>query len=155
METVLFFPQVAKASPMMPGVANDDSVFLNQGGILVTKTRFVAHGQTFALANISSVSKIVIPASKSGPLVAFALAGILMVIGEGLREASAAMACVTMMALGLLLLAAAVYALIKRRDTYAVVLGTAGGEVKTCLSPDAGFILRVVAALNEAIVSRG
>ena len=37
-----------------------------EGGIVVTKTRFVADGQTYALANITSVKAVMIPASRNG-----------------------------------------------------------------------------------------
>jgi hypothetical protein len=37
----------------------------------------------------------------------------------------------------------------------AVILSTAGSEMKTCISQNWTFISRVVAALNEAIVARG
>ena len=46
-----------------------DTVFLNEGGITVTKTRFVARAQTFALAGITSVQAVKVPPSRTGPLV--------------------------------------------------------------------------------------
>jgi hypothetical protein len=42
-------------------MSDNDDVFLNEGGILITKTRFVSGAQTFALANISSVRGVEIP----------------------------------------------------------------------------------------------
>jgi hypothetical protein len=57
--------------------------------------------------------------------------------------------------IGAALTALAIFMLAKQKPSYAVVLTTAGGEIKTCHSRDGDFILRVVAALNDAIVARG
>jgi Family of unknown function (DUF6232) len=57
--------------------------------------------------------------------------------------------------LGLLFTCFGIYALKRAKGSYAVILNTAGSEMKTCISQDRDFVLRVVSALNEAIVARG
>ena len=39
----------------------DDKVFLKDSNVLVTQSRFVAGGKTYAMRNISSVTKYKIP----------------------------------------------------------------------------------------------
>lgn len=58
---------------------------------------------------------------------------------------------------GLIFIGAAValWMLNKTKITGTVVLSTSGGEVKALTSEDTGFIQRIVAALNDAIIHRG
>jgi hypothetical protein len=169
---VLIVPPLAPVAPVKPPppiLIQGDVTFLNEPGIVVTKTRFMVHAQTFALANISSVSSRRIPARTGGFVLLFAVGALLALVGVGLVAAgfrpeeqtaveqvtAELMGGVIMAFIGLGLSIMAIMYIRNAKDSFAVVLNTAGGEVKTCHSKDADFILRIVNALNDAIVSRG
>jgi hypothetical protein len=161
METLLYIPQGAPPTIQSPpplSTAQGEECFLNEGGITVTKTRFMVHGQTYALANITSVSAAKIPAKRGGAqffLVVGILASALGVLAIAMGDSDVRGAALFLVAVGLVIAGVAIIALRGLKDTYAVILNTAGSEMKTCVSRDPGFISRVVAALNEAIVARG
>jgi hypothetical protein len=168
METQLYIPQAPPAPPQAPppipapppriATSPGDAVFLDEGGILVSKTRFMVHSQTFALANITSVKVGKIPPSVGqfvmGLLIGLALALFGVAICAG-GERDSLVLGVALAVGGLLLAGFALFMMMKAKPSYAVVLSTAGGELKTCISKNPDFILRVVGALNEAIVARG
>ncbi len=122
------------------GSMTDEKVFLSEAGVLVSKTRFSYGGQTYAMANVTSVRE-----ARAGMLAALLLSvvGVLMIIsGDG-----------AVRILGVLLLVAGVLLLVFR-NTY-VVLHTAGGEQRALSSRNKKFVEKVIAAVNEAIIHRG
>ena len=161
METLLYVPQspppIIQSAPPV-SAAQDEAVFLSEGGITVTKTRFMVRGQTYALANITSVSAATIPPKRGGIVGLIVLGGFLGLLGYGLTSGGSAdqrSGGIFFLILGIILIGVGIVFLKVLKDSYAVVLNTAGSEMKTCISKDGGFIFRVVAALNEAIVARG
>ena len=153
--TVLLVPQVP-TPPLPEPTCYGEPVFFDQVGIVVTKTRFMAQGQTFAIANITSVSALTIPSPVgwwSLPLVFGVLLPLIPAAGYSAGEFSRSL--LVPLVLGFALLLIAVWGLATRKPSYVVVLQAAGGEIKTCQNEDMDLILRVVAALNEAIVARG
>lgn len=131
----------------------EDQIFLHERGITVTKTRFMADNQTFALANITSVTPVEITASLGWP-VALVMIGVLVLL-LAVSSGGPSSGVLLYGVIGSVVFAGGVFLLIKRKSTFVVMLSTAGGEVKACQSRDGDFILRIVAALNEAIVARG
>jgi hypothetical protein len=161
METLLYIPPSAPPivqSPPLVGTAQREAVILSEGGITVTKTRFMVRGQTYALANITSVSAATIPPRRGGVIALLLLGGLLSLIGFGTmsdRGPESRLAGIILLILGLILAGVGLFVFKVQKDSYAVVLNTAGSEMRTSISRDGDFILRVVAALNEAIVARG
>jgi hypothetical protein len=132
-ETAAVAPPVAKAT-------SEEAPFFQEGGIIVTKTRFIIGAQTFTMANITSVKGVEISANRWPP-------SVLLLIGAAI--------CATNFFIGIPMAAAGLLWLIRQEPTFAVVLTTAGGEVKACSSDDSADMRRVIDALNEAIVARG
>lgn len=163
METLLFVPHGPR--PAAPPVhspapvieAQGEDVFLNEGGITATKTRFMVRGQTYAIANATFVSGATIPVKRGGVVILILFGGLLMLLGGLLLggDSDTRPLAVVFLALGLTLTGVGVFVLTSLKDSYAVILNTAGSEMRTCISEDSRFISRVVAALNEAVVSRG
>jgi hypothetical protein len=117
--------------------AQTDVPFFSEGGIAVTKTRFMVTGQTFAMAGVTSVRAIEIRPKRSGPI-------ILLIFGLLLAA----------LLVGIPIVIAAIIWLCLQKPTFAVVLTTAGGEVTAHSTRDRGFIMRLVEALNQVIVAR-
>lgn len=158
METTLY-ARAGASSPIKrvaPPASGSDEVFLSEGGIVVSKTRFVAGVQTFALANITSVTPVQLP-PRRGKWAVLLIVGLLVALfGISLindDESKAGGAFV--ITFGGAMFLGAIFGIFTARPSYAVFLNTAGGEMKTCHSRDGTFVQRVVAALNQAIVARG
>lgn len=118
----------------------EDVVFLDEGGVKVTKTRFITFGKTQALGGITSVSTLVRNPKRLGPI-------ILILIG---------MALVAMAPpVGFLAIVLGVVWLILQKKIYIIQLESASGVSDALESKDRDFIFRVADALNDAIVLRG
>ena len=115
----------------------EERTFLNEGGCQVTNARFTTGGQTYAMANVTSVKSA--QGSITGAML-FLLIGVCCVLAQAWVGVA-----VFFVAGGLL---------IYFRRTH-VVLHTAGAEQRALSSTDSKFIARVIGAVNDAIVHRG
>jgi len=122
----------------------EEQVFLNEGGVTVTNARFIVPSQTYAMSGITSVKTYEKTPSRNGPLILIII-GVLMALG-GKQEAIGAVVFVLVLA---------VVWWIFQKIEYQVRLSTASGEATALKSKDADWIIRVVNALNEAIIHRG
>jgi hypothetical protein len=125
--------------------ADGEEGFLNQGGITVTKTRFMVHGQTYALANITSVSAATIPASRGSAIVIILFGVLLILIGISIfiwGTPDGPAPGVFSLILGLIVMGLGVFDFKRMKDSYAVILNTAGSEMRTCISKDASFYFK-------------
>lgn len=119
----------------------DEKVFLSEEGVVVSNSRFTHGGQTYAMANVTSVRP-----ARAGMAwgILMAIVGLFMTIGGGGGGATAA---------GVALLVVGILLVVFR--TAFVVLHTAGGEQRALSSRNVKFVEKVVAAVNEAIIHRG
>ncbi len=126
---------------------NEERVFLNEGGTVVSISRIILSGITYATANITSVSKRKIPARPGCAIavIAFGGFGLLMSFTEGFTEL---VASVVVLAVGILW-----YRSLK--PSYLIVFASSSGESEAMKSTDEALIDRVVGAVNQAIISRG
>jgi len=114
-------------------------------GVTITTSRAMLGSTTYAVPNITSVRQEV---QRSG-------AGCLMVVaGVGLFLSIHALFRGTFWGYVSLLvgMGAAVLAYLRWRPTFWIVIGTAGAESRTISSKDGQWIIRVAAALNEAMI---
>lgn len=123
-------------------MAENEKVYFEEGDVTVTKARFIVPGQTYAMSGITSVK-----AGFDQPLKGPAILGGIGVIGMFSGEVGAIIIC-------LLLVAGAILWFIKGKK-HIVILSSASGEAEALSSTNAGFIGRIIAALNDAIVGRG
>ena len=134
-------PADAPRTPVAPSPnRQDDEVFFSEGGILVSKTRFVVDSQIFALAGITSVRGVETPPNRTFPIILLLLGAVSFVVSVWLAAA---------------LLILSIAWLLLQKAAFTIVLTTASGEVKVYKSNDSAFILRIVRAVTEAIVARG
>jgi Family of unknown function (DUF6232) len=117
----------------------EERVFLSEEGVVVSNARFSHGGQTYAMANITSVK---------GTRDGVGLWPLALIIGLFILPAGGGT-----MVFGLLMVALAIAA-IWLRSSY-VVLHTSGGEQRALSSRNRDFVAKVVGALNEAIIHRG
>lgn len=120
--------------------------FFNEDGVVVTNSRFMVGGQTYAMRNITSVKAVKHDPSFGRPL---------FVGGAGILTAFSGFSngAPTVGAIGLLLFVIALVIIFRSKPTYAVVLTTSGGEVRAVENPRKAFVMSIVSALNDSIIS--
>ena len=115
--------------------------FFNSHGVRVTNARFVTPGETFAMRNITSVSKLRENPSRGLPII-LALIGLVLLAYDSVG-------------LGLVFCGAGIGLLIVMKPVFYVRLASSSGESKALKDPDESFIDSVIGALNDSIVHRG
>lgn len=122
----------------------EESVFFEQGGVKVTNARFVVRGQTYAMNGVTSVKSSTTPPDRKGPLILIGIGLVVLLAADGAGKL-----------LGLILAGAGGWLFMRQKDTHAVFLSSASGEVQALVDQDANYIGGVIAALNDALVHRG
>jgi hypothetical protein len=118
----------------------DEQVVLEEGNVKVTNSRFMVAGQTYAMNGVTSVEQFVQKPARVLPIM-IGIFGVCALAGS--------------VVFGAILIAAAVAIWVIQKKTFSVLLSTASGKARALTSKDEQYISRVVAALNNAIISRG
>lgn len=118
-------------------MTQEEKVYLDEGGVIVTSARFVVPGQTYAMSGITSVKGV----SKS-TLVASVIIGLFGLV-----------IAVSSSYVGALIIGVAVLWFFQSK--HIVMLTTASGESEALSSRDQKRITRIIEALNNAIIGRG
>ena len=134
----------------------EEETFYFDHVVIVTKTRFIdANDETFPISGITSVRLAEESPSSAGPVSAFIVAGVFLLVGipaimGGATKlgVAACAACIFYVWLG-------VRAWIKLAPTYSVAIRTAEGERKTCQTGSRNYAQGIIDALNQALTARG
>ena len=130
-------------------VQQAETKFYDEGGVLITNARAVLGGTTYPLANITSVG-IGVQSPSGAPAFVLIILGLLFFLFTGVSIQNVAGLIVMALGVGI-----GIMILRSNRDSYYVKLGTAGGEQRALSGRDKATVEKIVAALNEAIISRG
>lgn len=133
---------------------SEENVFLDDGQMFVSNSRVVLSGTTYSTANITSVKKYDIPAKKGGPHAVIVL-GVLALFGGFIKFSESFLTGLSGVLLAGGFLVLGIIWSKSRRWEYLVILTSASSEAEALRSQDEAIIDRVVAAVSEAIVSRG
>ena len=131
----------------------EEITYVNEKGIVVTNSRAVFNGKTYALSNISKVS---LEKAKLSLIEAIAqvilFIGFIMCVGIGLITGIFWITLLGIMCLGFWILYR-----VANSKIFAVLLGTSGSmfDEEVFRSNDHEFMQKVVDAINKAIVNRG
>lgn len=117
-----------------------EQTFFQHEDVLVTNTRFVNSGQTYAMSNVTSVKGFEQKPKRFWGIV-------ILVIGLGIGT--------DFLLPGLLIAAPAAYYLYKQKTKFHVMLATASGEVSALSTYQREYLDKVVSAVNQAIIARG
>lgn len=126
----------------------EEKVFFENVNNKVTNARFITHGETYALAGLTSVKMTETPSKFKG-LVIFAGLFLILVGLANMSENSLG---------GFIILGIAAFLIwlsFKMKPTYSVVTVNAGGTIQALSSKDFNLINDIVNAINDAIVHRG
>ena len=122
----------------------EEKVFFAQGPVSVSNSRFIVHGQTYAMNGVTSVRQAVNNPSRFWPLVLGFFDLIIMLGGSA-----------GAIIFGGLLLGLAIYWWTRQKPDWIVVLSSSSGETRALSSKDRVFIDGVIQALNDSIIHRG
>ena len=138
--------------------AGQETIYLQDRNVLITNTRAIMAGHTFAMANVTSVSMTSNTASPLPVLISLGVGAVGAMYGS-IYAAVASLSlwplflgpvcCAALVILGWLLLSS------ETMITYAVRIGSSGGEANVLASKDQAYVQRIVDAMNEAIIQRG
>ena len=124
--------------------------YYSDGNTRITNSRAIFGSTTYAMSNITSVSKKQIPPSSGAGIFFMAIGMLLGIIGlsslpkiSGLLVTGGAL-----LVLGAILVQSA-------KSTYIVMIASSSGESKALESKNKVLVEKIVEALNEAIVDRG
>lgn len=117
-----------------------EKTFLSTQGATVTNTRIIVPGKTYAMAGITSVRSTEISAKRGWPIFMAIIGAILLASQQ--------------FGWGIFLLAGGIIWAIALKNSYAVAVNSASGEVQAVVSKDQEYIASIVQAVNEAIVYR-
>lgn len=127
----------------------DEKEFFNNGAVRVTNSRVVANGKTFAVNTLTSVE----PLQKAPTYGVIAIGIILLFIGLGFLVANVIIAILLILAGGGILYKGILDEFMK--PLYYVQIYTASGKAHAVSDRDKALILKIVDAINDAIVHRG
>lgn len=130
-----------------------DNVFFAQEGVVVSQTRLVVDGITYAMSSISSCKTGDSEEQDGGKKFLRTLA-ILASVAAGLI-----IGLVTELTVGVVIgivgLVASLLFIKTKYLVYHIYLGTVSGEVQAVSSSDENFIRQIERAVNDAIIARG
>lgn len=132
---------LASTTPVTALAPEPETMFMQNETVIVTNTRFIVPGQTYAMAGVTSVRFERIEPKRGLPVVLI-LIGFLLLFSPEARF------------IGVALLLIGVPWVFLLKSTFAVGLQSASGESRAITSKDSQFISSIVSALNQAIVYR-
>lgn len=129
--------------------------FLDERGVLVTNARFVANGQTFPIAGISSIKSTTIKKKSNLSLYIGMIIFGLSALGSFIQIFFNVVIGLFSLTVSALLLYYCYKTAKQRKDSYVVMIRTAGGETEAYSHSDKDLVDQVIKALNLAIIARG
>ena len=120
-----------------------EQIFLDDRGVSVSNSRMMYEGQTYAMSGITSVKSFEKKPSRVGPIILIVIGVLMLAAGKSAIFAA------------LLFLAGGIAWWILAKPDYSVLLTSASGEMKAYTSKDKDFVIKIVSAVNDAIVHRG
>lgn len=133
----------------------EEKIFFNKDGVIVSNSRFVVRGQTYAMSGITSVTSVRNDPSRIGPIVLFFLAFIFLLYGLGMYSHDPSGAIIGGGFWVSVFTIWGVKSWRGQKTYYQIIFNSSSGRVTALTSDDEEYIKTVVAALNDAIVSRG
>jgi len=132
-----------------PAMAPEVTFYSDEGGVRVTNSRLIIGPVTYAMLNVTSVSRAFTKPNRLGPILLLAIGGLVALANvSGHFEIGLFMIGVVLAGLGAL-----VWKLQKTK--YHLRIASASGEANAITSVNADHIDKIVQAVNEAMIKRG
>ncbi len=130
--------------------SHQDETIFSDSTVLVTTTRVVLNGTTYALRNITSIRMGLTPA-KHGCAIFLLLGGMFFVL-TGLAVLFSDSHMPVPLIIGIIVVILAILWLRSNKPTYHVVIASSSGEVHALTSKNKGYIESIINSINEAII---
>lgn len=130
-------------------MADETSVYQDPN-IHITNLRAILQGKTYSMANVTSVSVFTQEASRMPSVVLAIVGGLFVLVALGAGDLRGCF-----LLLGLPLLMIGILVAVSAKDRHWVRIGSASGETNALSSNDREYIMKIVRAMNDAIVRRG
>ena len=132
-----------------PAMAPEVTFYSDEGGVRVTNSRLIIGPVTYAMLNVTSVSRAFTKPNRLGPILLLAIGGLVTLASfSGKFEIEPFMIGIVFTGLGAL-----VWKLQKTK--YHLRIASASGEANAITSVNADQIDKIVQAVNEAMIKRG
>jgi len=125
-----------------------EKTYFSQGNVIVTNSRVVIGGKTYATKHINSVQAGVIKPNRTWPIILLIVGIISILVGIEFIAEGTSSPCIP---IGALVIAGAIAALYLQKPTYIVRLTASSGSIRALSSKDEENIDRIVAAITQAI----
>lgn len=143
-------PQQRPVPPPLPVQPNEET-FYSDTAVVVTNTRVIICGTTYALRNITSVRMTFTPPRVLGAILLLII-GLIILLAALVEIKGTTSAPIGVYILGGAMIGGAILWMFNAKTTYHVNLSSAAGEVHALTSENKASIERVVVSINEAIV---
>jgi hypothetical protein len=120
----------------------NEKTFYQDSNVLVTNSRLIINGKTYAIRNISSVANQEIPNNFSVEATLITIGLILLIFR-------------TTRIIGILLIAGAIFIAFTHKNNFSVRINSNAGEIDGLISKDKEYVQKIVTAINDSIVYRG
>jgi Family of unknown function (DUF6232) len=121
-----------------------EKIFYQDQNVIVTNSRVVASGKTYAMSNISSVTNFRIVKNSTIGIVIIVVGGLSLFSGEWQGWL-----------FGIIVIILGAVIIRKKKDYFSVQISSNSGESKAIISKDKNYVQKIVDAVNEAIIYRG
>ena len=122
----------------------EEKVFFDKGSVSVSNSRFIVHGQTYAMNGVTSVKQAINNPPRFWPIVV-GFIGLIIILGGTAGSIIS----------GGIIFGLAIYWWTQQKPDWIVVLSSSSGETRALSSKDHAFINGVIQALNDSIIHRG
>jgi hypothetical protein len=127
-----------------------EKVYFDRENITVTKTRFIAHGKTYAMNTVSSVEVRQEP-PRMGCLFLIVTCGLLIFASAAFATG---ISVVALLVIGLGVMAVGVVGITKQNKRFTLLLTTSAHEIAVLTSSNKSFIYQIKDAVEESIIDR-
>jgi len=143
----------------------EEKIFFNKSGVIVSNSRFVVRGQTYAMSGITSIESLKNDPIRIGPIILIFLAIVVLFLAfvnildspevQQIRDRNQPGIVFWEFFFGIILIISGVKWWRGQKTIYEIILNSSSGRTLALTSDDGQFIDVVTTALNDAIVSRG
>lgn len=134
-------------------MSQQEIVYYQDQSVLVTNTRAILQGKTYAMANVTSVSLGEIPANQTPGFILFGASIATFLCSLSIFSGSSLLLWIGIVCL--VGFVAGFVVMLKAKRTYWVNLGSASGETHALMALNHEYVTKVVNAINQAIIARG
>jgi hypothetical protein len=143
-------PQQQTVPPPLPTTPTEDTIY-SDNTVIVTNTRIIIGGASYALRNVTSVKMLFTPPRLVKPILLL-IVGLMILLAAFMPINENAPAPASVYLISGIMIVGAIFWICKAKTKYHVGLSSASGEIHALTSTNKHYIEKVIVSINEAIV---